>query len=92
VAKHVKRPASTSTDWSPDDFIEIPTGPGKRTEPYVRGKGVPVWVLWAYANQHGMSPKEISKLWPGRLTEEEVSAALLYAVAHPDLIEDKTKG
>ena len=63
-----------------------------RNEPYVKGKGVPVWVLWAYAIQHGMTPKQISKLWPDQLTEEEVTAALLYAVAHPDLIKDKTKG
>jgi hypothetical protein len=39
-----------------------------------------------------MTPAEIRKLWPEQLTEEEVTAALLYAVAHPDLIEDKTKG
>jgi uncharacterized protein (DUF433 family) len=92
MASLVERPSSAGPDWSPDDFVEIPTGLGMRHEPYVKGKGVPVWVLWAYATQHGMTPAEIRKLWPEQLTEEEVTAALLYAVAHPDLIEDKTKG
>lgn len=92
MTKRAERPSSVARDWSPDDFVEIPTGPGTRIEPYVKGKGVPVWVLWAYATQHGMTPKEISKLWLGEITEQEVSAALLYAEEHPDLIDDKTKG
>jgi uncharacterized protein (DUF433 family) len=92
MAKRVKRPPSPTQDWSPEDFIEIPTGPGMSNEPFVKGKGVPVWILWAYASQHGMTPAQIRELWPEQLTEEEVRAALLYAVAHPDLVEDKTKG
>ncbi|HZS01637.1 MAG TPA: DUF433 domain-containing protein [Chloroflexota bacterium] len=91
MAKRRQSHSDGSRERSFEDFVEIPTGPSMANEPYVKGKGVPVWVLWAYSVQHGMTPKEIAKLWLGRLTEEEVRAALLYAEAHPDLIEDKTK-
>jgi uncharacterized protein (DUF433 family) len=92
MAKRIVRPTTPAQNWSPDDFIEIPTGPGMRNEPVIRGKYVPVWVLWAYATHHGMTPEQISKLWLGEISEQEVTAALQYAEAHPDLIEDKTKG
>jgi uncharacterized protein (DUF433 family) len=92
MAKRTQGASHALGDSSPDEFVEIPTGPGMRNEPVIRGKYVPVWVLWAYATQHGMTPEQIRDLWPDTLTADEVRAAIRYAEEHPDLIEDKTKG
>ena len=72
-----------------EDVIEIPTGVDKRHEPLIRGKGVPVWILVSYATKRGMSAAEVSGLWKGYVTEEEVRAALAYWRAHPENVEDK---
>ncbi len=70
-------------------LVEIPTEIGKRQEPVIRGKGVPVWVLVAYATKRHMSPEQISRLWNGYVTQQEVGAALAYWRTHPEAVEDK---
>lgn len=72
-----------------DDFIEIPTALGKRHEPLIRGKGVPVWVLVSYATKRRMTPEQISQMWNGYVTAQEVSSALAYWGTHPEMVEDK---
>ncbi len=74
-----------------EEFIEIPMGLGKRQEPVIRGKGVPVWVLVSYAKGHNMTPEQISELWEGYITPEEVEAAIEYQKAYPERVDDKLK-
>lgn len=76
-------------DGSPEEYIEIPVGPGERQEPMIRGKGTPVWVLVSYATKLGKTPEAISAMWLGEITPDELRGARLYAEAHPDLIDDK---
>jgi len=68
-------------------FIEI----GRNLEPVIKGKGTPVWALVSYATRGGMSPREISDLWDGFVTEEEVTNALAYWRAHPNMVDDKQR-
>ncbi len=75
-----------------DKYVEIPRGPQKRQEPVIRDKGTPIWVLVAYHVQHGMTPEQISELWLGEITPDEVRAALRYGEAHPDQVPNKTIG
>lgn len=72
-----------------DDFVEIPTASTSRKEPVIKRKGIPVWVIVAYAQRRGMTPVQISRLWNGYITEQEASAALEYSKAHPESVEDK---
>lgn len=71
------------------DLVEVPADVGKRHEPMIRGKGVPVWVLVSYAIKRRMTTQEISRLWNGYVTEQEVWAALAYWQSHPEDVEDK---
>jgi uncharacterized protein (DUF433 family) len=72
-----------------EEFIDIPMGIGQRHEPVIRGKGTPVWILVAYHNKHNMTPEQISQLWNGYVTAQEVEAAIAYAQAYPELIDDR---
>ena len=69
-----------------NEFIEIPTGPGKHGEPMIRGKGPRIWILAVYAKYQNLTVQEICALWGGRLTVEEVQAALDFAEKYPELI------
>jgi len=71
------------------DLIETPIEVGRRHEPIIKGKGVPVWVVVSYSTKHHMSPAQISQLWDGYITEEDITAALEYWRMHPEAIEDK---
>lgn len=71
------------------DFVDTPTEMGKRQEPVIRGKGVPVWVLVSYATKRHMGPEQISRLWNGHVTEQEVQAALAYWQEHPETVQDR---
>lgn len=75
--------------WPFADFVEIPTGAGKRNEPVVKGKGVPVWVLVSYVVKRRLTPWQISRLWNGYISPQEVLASLAYWQANPEAIEDK---
>jgi len=70
-------------------YVEIPTDPGRRHEPIVKGKGVPIWSLIAYVEKRELTPDEVSKLWNGYITTDEVIAALLYKKEHPEAVEDR---
>ncbi|MBI4289755.1 MAG: DUF433 domain-containing protein [Chloroflexi bacterium] len=72
-----------------DDVIEIPTAPGKRHEPVIKGKGIPVWVLVSYVTKRHMSAEEVSNLWNGYVTPAEVQAAVAFSRLHPEEVEDK---
>ncbi|MBI4641676.1 MAG: hypothetical protein HY731_13345 [Candidatus Tectomicrobia bacterium] len=72
-----------------DDIVEIPTDVGKRHEPVIKGKGVPVWVLVSYVMKRDLTPEQISHLWKGYITPQEVRAALIYWHAHPEAVVDK---
>ena len=71
------------------DLIETPIEVGRRHEPIIKGKGVPVWVVVSYSTKCHMTPAQINKLWDGYITEEDIKAALNYANLHPEAIEDK---
>ena len=71
------------------DIIEIPSGEDKRHEPIIKDKGVPVWILVAYNKRRDMSSQQISEMWDGFITPEEVQASLEFAQAHPELVIDK---
>jgi uncharacterized protein (DUF433 family) len=70
-------------------LVEIPAAVGKRHEPVIKEKGVPVWVIVAYATKHGMTPRQISQLWKEHITVDEVEAALVYWLEYPEAVEDK---
>ena len=72
-----------------ETYIEWINKPGYRSEPMVKGKGVPVWVLVSYATKHDMSSEKISRLWNGYVTDQEVQAALAYWQMYPEVVEDK---
>jgi len=72
-------------------FIEIPTGIDKRHEPVIKGKGVPVWALVSYVITRQMTPKQISDLWEGFITEQEVEAAIDYWRAKPEAVQHGLK-
>ena len=76
----------TSKDHE-NEFIEIPTGPGKHGEPMIRGKGPKVCTLASYVRYAGATPDDIYRLWDGRLTMEEINAALDFAEKYPWLID-----
>jgi hypothetical protein len=62
-----------------DDYIEIINKPGYTSEPVIKGKGVPVLILVAYAVKHNMNSKQISRMWNGYIT------ALTYWQQHPEV-------
>lgn len=80
---------SVARDVEPSAYVEIPTGPGRRHEPVIKGKGVPIWVLVAYVEKRDLTPDEVSQLWNGYITTDEVVAALLYKKEHPEAVEDR---
>jgi len=80
---------NTITDHYENEYVEIPSGIGKRHEPVIRGKGVPVWVLVSYATKRNMTIEQISQIWDGYITAQEVQGALDYWRARPELVEDK---
>jgi uncharacterized protein (DUF433 family) len=82
--------ASEQIIWLPsNEFVEIPTELGKRHEPAIKGKGVPVSAIVSYAVHHSMTPEQISNLWEGYITPQEVEAAIEYAQEYPELVDDK---
>lgn len=89
------RPVSQEADESRQpvdlDLVEIPADYHKRQEPMIRGKGTPVWVLVAYHTQHGMTPEQISRLWGGELTPDEVRSAIAYWRKYPERVVDKLR-
>jgi uncharacterized protein (DUF433 family) len=72
-----------------DNYIEIPTGSGKRQEPIIKGKGVPIWSLVMYIRKGHYTPEQVSAFWDGYITAEEVRAAVLYQQQHPEMVEDR---
>ncbi len=50
---------------------------------------MPVWVLVSYARRRKLTPQQISELWNGHITEQEVIAALEYFQDHREAVEDK---
>ena len=77
----------TSKDYE-NEFIEIPTGPGKHGEPMIRGKGPKICLFASNARYYGMTAEEIlDNGWKGYLTLEEINAALDFAEKYPWLID-----
>jgi len=71
-----------------EKHVEILTGEGKRHDPVIRGKGVPIWVLVSYVQKRGLTPEQVSELWEGYITPDEVRAALMYQKKFPDKVRD----
>lgn len=76
-------------DFDLGPYIDFPTGPGKRNEPVIKGKGPSVWAVASYAMKWGMTPEEISPMWKGEITPEEVEAAIDFWKKYPEYVEDK---
>lgn len=71
-----------------EDYIEIPGDLGRRHEPVIKGKGVSIWAILAYVNRRGLTPVQVSRLWGGYISPEEVRAAILYQREFPELVDD----
>ena len=76
----------TTKDYE-NEFIEIPTGPGKHGEPMIRGKGPKVCLIASYVRYYGKKPEELQEYWMVSLTLDEVQAALDFAEEYPHLID-----
>jgi uncharacterized protein (DUF433 family) len=74
-----------------EEFIDIPLEIGKRHEPVIRGKGVSVWTLVIDAKYGHLTPEQISQLWSGYLTTQEIETALAYFEAYPELFEERVR-
>jgi hypothetical protein len=71
------------------DLVEIPEGVWQRDEPIIKGKGTPVWVLVAFYIEGRKTPEEISQLWGGYVTPDEVQAAVAYWQKYPERVDLK---
>lgn len=72
-------------------YIEQINKPGYRSEPVVKGKGIPVWAIAAYVLDLDLSYEEVVSDWEGEISVEEVEAAMEYYQAHPEEIEEKRR-
>jgi uncharacterized protein (DUF433 family) len=73
-------------------YITVPHGtadPDERKEPFIRGKGTPVWVVVGYY-LGGHSPAQTIAAFA--LTEEEFQAALCYYQRHEAEIKQRIDG
>ena len=73
---------TVDTDELIQRHIIVPHGspdPNVRKEPFIRGKGTPVWVVVGY-HLGGHSPEQTATAFS--LTEEELQAALCYYKHH----------
>ncbi|MCX6023214.1 MAG: hypothetical protein NTZ05_16110 [Chloroflexi bacterium] len=71
-----------------DAFIGTPTNPWSKQEPMVKRTRTPIWVLIRYLLA-GMTPLEVSELWGGDVTVQEVEAAQAYWQAFPSEVDLK---
>jgi len=72
-----------------ETFIERIDKPGYRSDPMIKGKGIPIWAIAAYVLDLGLSSEEVVADWEGEISVEEVEAAMEYYQAHPEEIEQK---
>jgi len=72
-------------------YIERINKPGYRSEPVVKGKGIPVWAIAAYVLDLDLSYEEVVSDWEGEISVDEVNAAMEYYRAHPEEIEEKRR-
>jgi uncharacterized protein (DUF433 family)/DNA-directed RNA polymerase subunit RPC12/RpoP len=87
-AAHLE-PANEEEESALLELVEIPTELGKRHEPMIKGKGTPVWALVSYYIEAHMTPEEISQIWEGYITPEDVRAAIAYWRKYPELVDLK---
>ena len=64
---------------------------GYRTDPVLKGKGIPVWAIVAYVLDLDLSYQEVVSDWEGEISVDEVKAAMEYYQAHPEEIEQKRR-
>jgi len=64
---------------------------GYRSEPTIRGKGIPVWAVASYVLDLGLSFEEVVADWEGEISVDEVKASMEYCQAHPEEIEQKRR-
>ena len=64
---------------------------GYRTDPVLKGKGIPVWAIVAYVLDLDLSYEEVVSDWEGEISVDEVKAAMEYYQAHPEEIEQKRR-
>lgn len=92
--KRVRRRSTRSQDSELEKHFKryiklVRKNPGE-LRPYIKGKQVPVWILVDSVKSHGLTPEEVSqKQWLGRVTPEEVQAAVLYAETYPERVINK---
>lgn len=72
-------------------YIEQINKPGYRSEPVVKGKGIPVWAIVAYVLDLDLSYEEVVSDWEGEISVDEVKAAMEYYQAHPEKVEEKRR-
>ena len=77
------------SESSLEAYIEWIDRPGYRSEPVVKGKGIPVWAIAAYVLDLELSYEEVVSDWEGEISADEVKAAMEYYQAHPEEIEEK---
>jgi hypothetical protein len=58
----------------------------------IKGKGTPVWVLVAFYIEGQQTPEEISQLWGGHVTPNEVRAPVAYWQKYPEKVDLKLRG
>jgi uncharacterized protein (DUF433 family) len=74
-----------------ETYIEWIDKPGYRSEPVVKGKGIPVWAIAAYVLDLDLSYEEVVSDWEGEISVDEVKAAMEYYQAHPEEVEEKRR-
>lgn len=74
-----------------ETYIEWINKPGYRSEPVVKGKGIPAWAIAAYVLDLDLSYEEVVSDWEGEISVDEVKAAMEYYQAHPKEVEEKRR-
>lgn len=74
-----------------ETYIEWINKPGYRSEPVVKGKGIPVWAIAAYVLDLDLPYEEVVSDWEGEISVDEVKAAMEYYQAHPEEVEEKRR-
>ena len=78
-------PESQATPWWREYIDEY----SRRSVAVIRGKGMSVWSLIGYYRLHRGDNEQLLDSWAGRLTAEELEAALAYYWAYPHRIDEK---
>lgn len=78
-------PESQATPWWREYIDEY----SRRSVAVIRGKGMSVWSLIGYYRLHRGDNEQLLDSWAGRLTAEELEAALAYYWANPHQIDEK---